>query len=193
MGAAESHFIGMALGLCPTRPYPMKAKPRCILLFLVLGSPLFAGPPDNAKESAGSASTSSTSADSDINAKIRQLWSDVPAYVDQLQNGKSSTAAPRLISSFSPEAPFPLEETQKEKVLVSFVVDEKGNVEAARVLESSDARLNSASLAAVLKWKFQPIANQNGSTRFFHTVPILFQGAKPPPSRSIGLTAPSLA
>jgi TonB family protein len=63
--------------------------------------------------------------------------------------------------------------------LVSFVVDDQGNVEAARVVESNDARFNITSVEAVLRWKFRPAEVEAGPAMAFVTIPFVFKAPKP--------------
>jgi TonB family protein len=118
--------------------------------------------------------------------KVMKLWSDVPEYTGILKKDMHYKMLPRLISSVAPEQPAgpPLPPNMSVKVLVSFVVDDKGAVEAARVIESNDARYNIPAVEAVLAWKFQPAEVEDGPAMAFVTIPFVFQArgpAQPPP------------
>jgi TonB family protein len=123
--------------------------------------------------------------------KIMQLWSDVPEYVAILKKDMHYKKLPRLISSVAPEQPPgpPLPPNATVKVLVSFAVDDRGSVEAARVVESNDARFNIPSVEAVLRWKFQPAEVEGGPAMALITVPFVFNAPKPV-QPSPGLPAP---
>lgn len=118
-------------------------------------------------------------ADPELTERLIRLWSDVPEYLPLIRFEKVLKKAPRLVSSVPPTYPLvPLLGNVKATVLVSFVIDEKGNVESARVLESADARFNESAIAAVLKWTFLPAETEDGLTKTFITVPIQFNGKK---------------
>ncbi len=115
--------------------------------------------------------------------KVGQLWSDVPEYVALLKRDMHYKRLPKLISSVAPEQPDPSPPPNATvTVLVSFVVDARGSVEAARVVESSDARFNSASVEAVLRWKFQPAEVDGGPAMAIITIPFVFNAPKPVPA-----------
>ncbi|MDP0499573.1 MAG: TonB family protein [Verrucomicrobiota bacterium JB022] len=63
----------------------------------------------------------------------------------------------------------------KGVVSVGLVVDEKGNVARSFIMKSTDDRLNSASLAAVDKWKFRPAKKDGNSVNVVVVVPIQFK------------------
>jgi len=94
-----------------------------------------------------------------------RLWSDVPNYDVRLRRDKDYKKTPRLVSSISP--PYPEIPQTKATVLVAFVIDEKGAVEEARVLESSDSRFDLSATDAVRKWKFFPAEFDDGATKAF--------------------------
>jgi TonB family protein len=113
--------------------------------------------------------------------KIVQLWSDVPEYVAILKRDMHYKRLPKLLSSVAPEQPPgpPLPPNTTVTVLVSFAVDDRGSVEAARVVESNDARFNITSVEAVLRWKFQPAEVEDGPAVAFITIPFVFNAPKP--------------
>jgi len=113
--------------------------------------------------------------------RIVRLWSDVPEYVAILNRDMHYKRLPKLTSSVAPEQPPgpPLPPNAAVTVLVSFVVDDQGNVEAARVVESNDARFNITSVEAVLRWKFRPAEVEAGPAMAFVTIPFVFKAPKP--------------
>ena len=59
-------------------------------------------------------------------------------------------------------------------VYVAFVIDEKGNVQNANVLKSTNDVLNAAAIDTVQKWVFKPAVNQGTSVPVRAVVPIRF-------------------
>lgn len=59
-------------------------------------------------------------------------------------------------------------------VTVEFVVDEQGRVQLARVVESTDARFEAATLRAVQKWRFEPGKKNGRPVRFRMVAPVVF-------------------
>ncbi len=120
--------------------------------------------------------------------KIALLWSDVPEYVAILKRNLHYKKLPKLVSAVAPEQQGPMPPpTVTVNVLVSFAVDDHGNVEAARVVESNDARYNMRAVETVLRWRFQPAEVENGPAMAFITVPFVF---KPPTPAPVSLVAP---
>ena len=61
------------------------------------------------------------------------------------------------------------------KVLVSFIIDEEGNVSQAEIIDSFDVELNDVVLDKVRQIKYEP-ATQNGrAVEVKYQLPILFQ------------------
>ncbi len=60
------------------------------------------------------------------------------------------------------------------EVWVEFVVDEAGRVLRPRVVRSTDARFEAATLRAVEKWRFEPGTRQGVPVRFRMAVPVVF-------------------
>lgn len=115
----------------------------------------------------------------DQKERMIRLWSDVPDYVMRLRrDAPFKYKKPlRVVSSPPPSYPAnPLLANLKVTILVAFVIDEKGGVEAARVLESDDVRFDQSAIAAVLKWKFRPAEFEDGPTKAFLAVPVHFDG-----------------
>lgn len=111
--------------------------------------------------------------------RISRLWADRIDYIALIQEPGRPERFPRLVSSVPPRYPtLPLLAKVRAKVVMSFVVDEKGKVEAARVLESSDSRFDQAALESVLKWKFLPALNGGTPKKCFITTPIEFAGMR---------------
>jgi TonB family protein len=108
-----------------------------------------------------------------------RLWADKPAYVAWLRDDRTLKKMPRLVSSAVPAYPLvPLLANVKATVVVSFVIDRSGMVEAARVLESSDSRFDQSAVEAVMKWKFLPAEFEDGPTLAVSAVPVVFDGKK---------------
>ena len=111
--------------------------------------------------------------------RISRLWADVPEYAVLARGDNSGLKAPRLISSVPPAYPLSARlANRKATVFVSFVVNEKGVVEAARVLESSDSRFDKSAIDAVLQWKFLPAMGPHGPLKASINVPLQFDGVK---------------
>jgi len=118
-------------------------------------------------------------ATADQTDRMTRLWRDNPEYVALVKNQRKLAKAPRLVSSAAPSYPLmPLLAKVKGEVIVSFIVDEHGSVEAARVLESSDARFDAPAIEAVMKWKFLPAEFVDGPTKAALGVPVVFDGLK---------------
>lgn len=70
----------------------------------------------------------------------------------------------------------------KEKIggraVVRMIVDENGQVTAARVLEASDPRLGEAAVSAVKKWQFNPAIENEKAVAICMDVPLEFNAAK---------------
>jgi len=123
-----------------------------------------------------------------ITEKIARLWSDIPGYADLLRSDVHYDSLPRLVASVPPHPPLAasLYGAQKVEVLVSFAVGAAGTVEAARVVESNDARYNQAALDAVHQWVFTPAILGGHPATAFIVVPFRFNYPSPvvgPPQR----------
>ncbi len=60
-------------------------------------------------------------------------------------------------------------------VTVNFLVDDKGNVQEAKVIKSTHTELEAPALVAIKKWRFKP-ATKGGTAVAVHvTIPIKFQ------------------
>ncbi|MGC4013869.1 MAG: TonB family protein [Luteolibacter sp.] len=85
----------------------------------------------------------------------------------------------RLVSAEKPVYPAELQDAGiGGAVVVSFVVTEKGRVESAKVVKSSDHRLNAAALESTRTWKFDPPMGSTGPCKTQATQRILFSPEK---------------
>jgi TonB family protein len=62
---------------------------------------------------------------------------------------------------------------------VSFAVDDRGVVEAARVVESDDKRFNMSAVEAILRWRFRAAETADGPAMAIVTIPFVFNAPKP--------------
>ena len=133
----------------------------------------------NASLAANENQAGSAALNPELHSRLVRLWSDRSNFVAILESDARPERGPRLVSSVPPNYPTALLVADvKGNVLISIVIDEQGKVEAARVLESSDARFDRPSLDAVRAWKFLP-ATQNGQpTKTFITIPMEFRGKR---------------
>ncbi len=85
---------------------------------------------------------------------------------------------PKMTSPFEIDyldLPYPDTSKYKGKVLVKFVVDERGKVINPEIIDTFDIELNDAIIDRVMAIKFNP-AKQNGRpVRVQYNLPILFQ------------------
>lgn len=107
-------------------------------------------------------------------------WADLPDYAHLLNGGLKFKVAPRLVSGAPPDAPDFLETGKSASVQIIAAIDERGNVAAARVCRSDDARLDAEAIAAVLGWKFSPAEDAIGAVKSLVQLPLQFDG--PPPA-----------
>ena len=61
------------------------------------------------------------------------------------------------------------------KVLVSFIIDEEGNVSQAKILDSFNVRLNDVVLDKVRQTKYKPAVQNGRAVRVKYQLPILFK------------------
>ena len=136
---------------------------------------------DSLKYEEGSPDARLTAAAPNAREKIVQLWSDVPEYVAILDRDMHYTKLPKLVSSVPPEPPPgpPLPPHTSVNVLVSFAVDDRGVVEAARVVESDDKRFNMSAVEAILRWRFRAAETADGPAMAIVTIPFVFNAPKP--------------
>ncbi len=85
---------------------------------------------------------------------------------------------PKMTSPFEIDyldLPYPDTSKYKGKVLVKFIVDERGKVINPEIIDTFDIELNDAIIDRVMAIKFNP-AKQNGRpVRVQYNLPILFQ------------------
>jgi TonB family protein len=126
-----------------------------------------------------------------LSEKIANLWADIPGYAALLKNDPHYDSLPGLVASVPPHPPIlsALYGAPKVEVLVSFAVGPRGAVDAARVVESNDARYNQASLDAVFQWVFRPAILGGQPATAFIVVPFRFN--YPVPAVSMPARAPS--
>jgi len=85
----------------------------------------------------------------------------------------------RLVSAEKPAYPAELQDSGVGgAVEVSFVISEKGTVESAKVLKSTDRRFNAPALESARTWKFEPPMGTNGPRMARATQRILFSPEK---------------
>jgi len=115
----------------------------------------------------------------DQRQKILELWSDTPAYAALFKDPAHAKKPAKIQSTVAPVPPLVAATPGKANatVTVSFIVDEAGGVEAARVLESEDPRYNQSAIDAVRQWRFFPAEGAKGFVKSYFVVPIVFQGA----------------
>ena len=155
-----------------------------IATFLLCGCYTSSGSPDYAKQANHALSAvekdPKQGAVTDEQKEIMiRLWADKPPYVASIRDERIFKKMPRLVSSAVPAYPLmQLLAHVKATVVVSFIINPTGVVEAARVMESSDARFEQSAIDAVLKWKFLPAEFDDGPTIAVTAVPIVFDGMK---------------
>jgi TonB family protein len=103
----------------------------------------------------------------------RLLWKDDPTYHALAQDKRKVISTPRLVSAVTPSWPWFAD--GEARVVMSVIIGEDGNVEAAKILESSNSQFDKAALSAVKKWKYLPASTSTGPTRFAVNVPIVFK------------------
>ncbi|MDB6076729.1 MAG: hypothetical protein JWO82_476 [Akkermansiaceae bacterium] len=116
---------------------------------------------------------SSIEAPKPIDDKVAKIWEADPRYRNAV--GHRGGKMPRLISS--PSLFYPIDPRiadQTAAVIVTFVVNEAGMVEEAKVVMTSNKRFDSGSLASAREMKFS--STGNGSAKYFFTVPMIYIG-----------------
>ena len=61
------------------------------------------------------------------------------------------------------------------RVLVSFIIDEEGNVSQAKILDSFNVKLNDVVLDKVRQTKYKPAVQNGRAVRVKYQLPILFK------------------
>jgi protein TonB len=83
--------------------------------------------------------------------------------------------APRTRSQIAPVYPFEAKRTGLTgSVNVEFTVDENGRVGDPRIVSSTDRVFEQATIAAVLKWRFEPGTREGRAVRFRMIAPVVF-------------------
>ncbi len=90
-------------------------------------------------------------------------------------DGRNLDRAPRARVQVAPIYPAEARHAGRgAEVVVEFVVDEQGWVHNPRVVRSTDATFDRATLLAVGKWRFEPGLKNNRTVRFRMLVPVTF-------------------
>lgn len=105
-----------------------------------------------------------------------QLFADSADYAAIRNRGKSRGAKLPRVRSLTPPAADHV--YLKANVSVAFIVDEQGRVTDARILESSDSRLDKDSVAAVRKWTYFPGSIGGSPAKFLLVVPLQYAGLR---------------
>jgi len=116
----------------------------------------------------------------DINRREQEvrLWHDRPEYVALA--GAKHRQRIRMVSAAAPHYPVTLRLAHVEaNVVVSFVVGPDGQVEAARIIESSDPRFDPYALDAMRKFTFLPAMGERGPEREMEEQPFYFRVRAP--------------
>jgi TonB family protein len=118
------------------------------------------------------------------NDQINRLWRDKQEYL-ALANAPPPAKRMRLISAVPPEYPYMLHFHVEATVVVSFVVGKNGQVEDARVVESSDSRFDSSAIDAILKFTWIPAEDSTGApAREMAHMPVHFKPSLKPQNGS---------
>jgi TonB family protein len=160
---------------------PVRGVATARLWILVVG---FAAVCAHQSCAAETKATASASSPSDDKSRLHALWADNPEYEAAL-TASHYTVPPIPTYQKPPVPPSILTPGMSAKVTVSFIVDEIGNVAAARVLESTDPRFNQSALDAVQTWKFKPAEDNSAKVKSFLIIPIAFDGGPPADQRVI--------
>ena len=60
-------------------------------------------------------------------------------------------------------------------VTINFLVDDKGNVQEAKIVKSTHPELEAPALKAIVKWRFKPAKKDGVAVAVRVTIPIKFQ------------------
>jgi TonB family protein len=85
----------------------------------------------------------------------------------------ASESRPRPVFQPQPLLPPELRECDPARIVVMFLVDEKGNVVDAQLESSSDSRFDQLALAAVARWRFEPGINDGEPVRTWLRIPMV--------------------
>lgn len=114
---------------------------------------------------------------SDEQTRLVQLFSDKAEYVTLVLQSDSELTLPKLRTWLYPRYPFGLGFTDtKALVEVAVVISKSGQVEEARVFETSDERFSYEALDAIRDWTFQPSVRRGVPAKVVMIVPIHFDG-----------------
>jgi TonB family protein len=103
-----------------------------------------------------------------------KLWQDQPEYAALIDD--IPPHRPRIITLVMPECPPVVSFLRVQgDVDVSYVIGADGNVEAARILKSSNVAFNDPALKAVWEFKFRPASGPEGPRKYLTSTPIHFQ------------------
>lgn len=111
-------------------------------------------------------------------AVLAKIWADKPAYLRLLDQRPLIRKPVRLLSGMEPVNPPPgaFERNEGGLAVVTYVVDERGSVEDARIFHASQARFERPALEAVRQWKFEPAAGREGARKMLVNAPLHFVG-----------------
>lgn len=95
------------------------------------------------------------------------------------------TTPPRLLHRVEPEYPAEAaREGRHGRVFVEILVNERGEVERARVLQSEDRAFDEAALAAIRQWRYSPPLDHGKPVKAYRTATLVF--ALPPGAAGSG-------
>ncbi|HEY2462923.1 MAG TPA: energy transducer TonB [Steroidobacteraceae bacterium] len=107
--------------------------------------------------------------------QLSRLWRDMPEYAALI--GQKHDRNLRAVSAVAPKYPFWLAMNNvKARVKVSFIVGIDGNVEDARLLESSDSRFDMPAIEAIRNFKFIPAEGPAGPEQAMSYLTFNFAG-----------------
>ena len=106
--------------------------------------------------------------------RLKGLFADLPDYAAAAPMAPGMKTPPRLIAGAPPASPDFLEPGKKVTVMVAIAISEQGDVAAARVFKSDDARCDSLSVDAISKWKFAPATNGTAPIKCVVQIPLQF-------------------
>lgn len=111
--------------------------------------------------------------------RMKDLFSDLPEYAASVPMAPGMKTPPRLVAGNPPASPGFLEFGKKVLVTVCVAISEHGDVAAARVFKSDDARCDPLAVDAIVKWKFAPATNGVAAIKCVVQLPVEF--VAPPP------------
>lgn len=105
------------------------------------------------------------------------LRADSPFSDEELASSSSMNdldAPPKPVKQSSPSVPPELQGI-KASVQIGFIIDEKGNVQKARIVQSSNVGFNEISLRCVRDWQFEPGSKGGQPVKVRVVVPLRFK------------------